>query len=329
MKKIKIAQIGTSAYSHGQLIWETITAQPDLFEIAGYALPEGEAEKFPQRMPVFEGYRRLTVEEILTDPTIEAVTIETEEIYLTKYALLAAKAGKHIHMEKPGGLNPTDFEALTAAMKQSGKVFHLGYMYRYNPYVQELIAKVKSGELGEIINIEAQMNMMFPLTDEARQWLKTFPGGMTFFLGCHLIDLILQIQGTPQEIIPFSCATHLGGTDAEDFGLALFRYKNGISFAKTNAAEIGGYDRRQLVVCGSKGTVELKPLEISEGRSLVSTAKTEYPSGAHSKSDPFNRYGGMMEAFAAYARGEKENPYSLDYELKLYQTILKACGIRN
>ncbi|MBQ7034186.1 MAG: Gfo/Idh/MocA family oxidoreductase [Clostridia bacterium] len=326
MKKIKIAQIGTSLYSHGQLIWETITAQPDLFEIAGYALPENEAEKFPRKMPAFEGFRQLMVEEILTDPTIEAVTIETEEIYLTKYALMAAKAGKHIHMEKPGGLNSADFEALIAAMKKSGKVLHLGYMYRYNPYVQELLAKVRSGELGEIINVEAQMNMMFPLTDEARQWLKTFPGGMTFFLGCHLIDLILQIQGTPQEILPLNCATHIGGTTSEDFGMAAFKYPNGVSFAKTNAAEVGGYNRRQLVVCGSKGTVELKPLEINEGRSCVSTARAEYPSGAHSQSAPFNRYGGMMAAFAAYARGEKENPYTLDYELTLYQTILKACG---
>lgn len=329
MKKIKIAQIGTSAYSHGQLIWETITAQPDLFEIAGYALPEKEAEKFPHRMPAFEGYPQLSVEEILADPTIEAVTIETEEIYLTKYALTAAKAGKHIHMEKPGGLNTAEFEALIAAMKKSGKVLHLGYMYRYNPYVQQLIADAKSGALGEILNVEAQMNMMFPPTAEARQWLGPFPGGMMFFLGCHLIDLILQIQGMPEEIIPLNCATHLGGTDAEDFGLALFRYKNGISFAKTNAAEVGGYNRRQLVVCGSKGTVELKPLEISEGRSLVSTAKTEYPSGAHSKSAPFDRYGGMMAAFAAYARGERENPCSLDYELALHQTILKACGVQN
>ena len=325
---IKIAQIGTSNYSHGNLIWETITAQPDLFEIAGYALPEQEDQKFPHKMPPFEGYRRLTVEEILNDPTIEAVTIETEEIYLTKYALMAAKAGKHIHMEKPGGLNLREFEALIAAMKESGKILHLGYMYRYNPYVTELLEQIKAGALGEIINVEAQMNMIFPPNDEARQWLKTFPGGMTFFLGCHLIDLILQIQGTPQEILPFNCATHINGTDATDFGMVLFKYPNGVSFAKTNAAEIGGFNRRQLVVCGTKQTVELKPLEISEGHNCVSTRRTDYAGKPQTtQSAPFNRYGGMMEAFAAYVHGEKENPYSLDYELKLYQTILKACGV--
>ena len=43
----------------------------------------------------------MTLEEILNDPTIEAVTVETEEIHLTKYAIMAAEHGKMIHMEKP------------------------------------------------------------------------------------------------------------------------------------------------------------------------------------------------------------------------------------
>jgi hypothetical protein len=35
----------------------------------------------------------------------------------------------------------------------------------------------------------------------------------------------------------------------------------------------------------------------------------------------------MMESFAAYVRGEKENPYTLDYELDVYKTVLKTCGV--
>ena len=45
--------------------------------------------------------------------------METDEIYCTKYALLAAKAGKHIHMEKPGGLELADFEELIATVKDN------------------------------------------------------------------------------------------------------------------------------------------------------------------------------------------------------------------
>jgi hypothetical protein len=42
MRKIKIAQIGTSLYSHGSDIFKSLTKQKDVFEVIGYALPENE-----------------------------------------------------------------------------------------------------------------------------------------------------------------------------------------------------------------------------------------------------------------------------------------------
>lgn len=329
MRKIKIAQIGTSDFSHGNDIFNTLKKMDDVFEIVGYHFPENEREKFPNRMADFEGYKELSLEEILNNPEIEAVTVETEEIYLTKYAIMAAEHNKHIHMEKPGGTEPSDFENLIKTVKSNGKVFHTGYMYRYNPYILDLIAKVKSGELGEIISVEAQMNCNEP--KNLRKWLESFPGGMMFFLGCHLVDLVLQINGLPERVVPFNMCTGVEGVTSTDYGMAVFEYKNGVSFVKTNACEIGGFLRRQLVVTGTKGTVELKPLEVFDENGRH-TDKTEYfniewhKSGITSRSDSCDRYKGMMNAFAEYVRGEKQNPYTLDYELTLYKILLKACG---
>lgn len=52
-------------------------------------MPDGIPKRYPYPMIAFEGYREMTVEEILYDPKIEAVNIGAEEIYLTKYAGLA------------------------------------------------------------------------------------------------------------------------------------------------------------------------------------------------------------------------------------------------
>ena len=331
MRKIKIAQIGTSANSHGNMIFNSIKKQNDIFEIVGYCMPENEEEKFPEHVKIFEEYKKFTVEEIMTNPEIEAVTIETEEVYLTKYARMAVENGKHIHMEKPGGTSLGDFEKLIAMLKEKQTVFHTGYMYRYNPFVKELLQKVKNGELGDIISVEAQMNCMHSVN--TRQWLANFPGGMMFFLGCHLIDLILQIQGMPERIIALNKSTGVDGVRAEDYGMAIFEYKNGVSFAKTSAHELGGYARRQFVVTGTKGTVELKPFEMyTENPSLLYTGKTEFHSenwgdlGQYSRTDAFDRYDDMMASFASMVRGEMENLYTYDYELELYQVILQACG---
>ena len=43
------------------------------------------------------------------------------------------------------------------------------------------------------------------------------------------------------------------------------------------------------------------------------------------KSEPFDRYDNMMKNFAEIVRG-KENPYGYDYELKLFELVMKACG---
>ena len=328
MKKIKIAQIGTSAYSHGQSIWRTLLAHSDLFEVVGYAFPENEREKFAWQMPDFARHREMTVEEILRDPEIEAVAVETEELYLTKYARMVAEAGKHLHMEKPGGLDPAEFRALVKTLKEKGLAFSTGYMYRFNPLICEALARIERGELGRIYAVEAHMGGKHPA--DLRDWLGGFPGGMTFFLGCHLIDLVYRIQGEPQEVIPLTCSTGIDGNTVGDYGMVVFRYPNGVSFIKVCDEEPGGFRRRQLVICGERGTIEICPLELSTcGDRQYSVARECFDTAWQApwqerQSEEFGRYDAMIENFAELVRG-KENPYTYDYELGLYELIMKSC----
>ena len=151
-----------------------------------------------------------------------------------------------------------------------------------------------------------------------------------FYLGCHLIDLIYQIQGEPDKVIPLNCSTGFDGIASEDYGMVVFQYKNGVSFAKTCASECGGYLRRQLVICGEKGTIEIKPLEAKAKGGMYTVAGESFSANWHepwmtSQSEAFDRYDEMMCNFAQLIRG-KENPYSYEYELNLYKLILRACG---
>lgn len=332
MNKIRIAQIGTSINSHGIYVWQRLIKLTDIFEVVGYALPENEREKFPSCMRIFEGYREMTVEEILSDETITAVSIETEELHLTKYALMAAKAGKHIHMEKPGGQCLADFEELIETVRKNQTVFHTGYMYRYNPMIIDLLDQIKQGDLGEIISVDADMSCIHK--KEVREWLSTMKGGLMFFLGCHLIDLIYQIQGKPLNVIPLTRSTGLDGVSSEDFGFTVFEYKNGVSTAKTTNVEKGGFARRSLVVVGSKKTVEIRPLEMFYEDLLLTTTRTDYNGynwgdmGLRRDCEPFDRYAVMLQGFAKIVRGEIQNPYTLDYELELYKLILKCCEVK-
>lgn len=329
MRKVKIAQIGIG-HDHCD-IFRTLQELPEVFQVVGYHIPPSEQGRFSHFLPFFEGSREMTLEEILDDPTIEAVVIETEEKNLVKYATLAAQAGKHIHMDKPGGFRLEDFEALVALVRSQKLTLHLGYMYRYNPIISKVLQRAKAGEFGEIFHVDAQMNTHLP--KEKRQWMETLPGGMTFYLGCHLIDLLLQLQGMPQQIIPLTCSTGIEGVTAKDFSMFVFRYHNGSSVIKACCTEYGGFKRRQLTICGTKGTVEIKPMELRPAEGGQFTDATEYyPKTAEQpilsyRSEKFTRYGKMMESFGQMVRGEKENPYTYDYELALYKLVLQCCRL--
>lgn len=332
MRRIRIAQIGTSQYSHGQPVFETLASRPDVFEIVGYALPENEREKFPEQAKAFDGYKEMTVEEILSDDSIEAVTVETEEIYLTKYAKMVVNAKKHLHMEKPGGLSLPAFIDMVNTAEKNGTVFHTGYMYRYNPVIAPLIERIDKGELGDIISVEAQMSCLHP--KEFRDWQNTFPGcGMMFFLGCHLIDLVYRIKGEPKSTSAFFGRSGLEGVDAPDNTLLVLNYKSGPSFVKTADVERGGFLRRRLVVTGTKETVVVEPLERTvEGCLLTTDVRciTDEGWGADGecvRTEPYNRYMAMMLGFASFVRGEKKNPYDYEYERNLYRLLHKACGL--
>lgn len=331
MEKIKIGQIGAE-HDHAGEIMRTLLKLTDIFEVVGFAVPEGEKIVNPKP---YEGVPQMSVEELLAVPGLRAVTVETYELHLTKYAQMAVDRGLAVHMDKPGGADLGDFTKLIETVKQKGTVFHTGYMYRYNPAVLKLKQDVDNGRLGEIYSVEAHMDCCH--SPAKREWLGGFPGGMMFFLGCHLIDMICFFRGLPEEVIPFNAATGIADVKAEDYGFAVLKYKNGVSFAKSCAAERGGYMRRQLVVCGRHGTVQLLPFEAS-----IDNNTTDIYTGVREALDPkrswnydgfryttrsFDRYEGMMKGFARYINGEAENPFTPDYELAVYKTVLRACGV--
>ncbi|NLD87167.1 MAG: Gfo/Idh/MocA family oxidoreductase [Clostridiales bacterium] len=333
MRRVKIAAIGTE-HDHASPVIYSLKKLTDVFELVGYCNPEKLNENEKSQSKFYESIHKLTLDEIWSIPDIEAVAVETNEKSLSRYALEAVKRGFHVHMDKPGGESLEEFTELIDTVKKNNLVFHTGYMYRYNPAVIRALEIAKNGALGEIYSVETHMNCEHTL--EKRQWLKQYKGGMMFFLGCHLIDLIYMFMGQPEEVIPLNTSTGYEGVDSEDFGMAVLKYKNGVSFAKTCDVEAGGFLRRQLVVCGTKGTLEINPIEnISpkdEGRNLIVSLRETYADGRWTNPGTitdypeFDRYDNMMKSFASMVRGEKKNPYTPDYELETYKLVLKACG---
>lgn len=325
MKKLKVVQIGTG-HDHSFAPVNFLKKRDDV-DFLGFVKLSGEVK-------TFSGITELSYDEVLSMNDLDAVFIETEDEFLTDYAYEFIKRGIAVQMDKPGGQDKKSFDALCDLAKEKNVPLHLGYMYRYNPAIKKVIETVKSGKLGKIYYVEAQMNCIH--TDNKRKWLKNYKGGMMNFLGCHLVDLLLQIQGVPDEIIPFNSISEKGY--GEDIGFAVFKYGNNASFIKSTGVEIGGFMRRQIVVCGEKGTIELNPTEyiIAGGKvnsDMYISLEEDVAKGWEYRPEkitfePYDRYGEMYDEFFKVVRGEIENPYTYDYEKLLHDTLLKACGIK-
>lgn len=337
-KKIKIAQIGMM-HDHATACLSSLMKQSDIFDLCGVC---PITEKGKKRLSDFLGQKEnapsvLSLDELFSIEGLEAVCIETEEELATEYAQECADRGLAIYVDKPGSASPYAFRKLIETVKEKELAFQMGYMYRFNPMYLKALALKEAGELGEIFSVEAHMSVHHDA--EKRQWLAKHKGGMMYFLGCHDIDLVYRLMGAPLEVIPLNASTGQDGVKSEDFGFCVFRYPNGSAFVKTCAAEYNGFDRRQLVITGTKGTMEIRPIEkheidpkdsmCSEGH--LTTEKHEknkwMKDGEDITSDSFHRYDAMMAHFARQVRGERDNVYTPDYEWEVFKLVMRACDI--
>jgi predicted dehydrogenase len=86
---------------------------------------------------------------ILDDPKVDAISIATPDHWHTPAAMLACAAGKHVYVEKPGSHNGQESEWLVAAARKHKRVVQMGNQRRSWPWVQEAIARLHAGELGQ------------------------------------------------------------------------------------------------------------------------------------------------------------------------------------
>ncbi len=330
MNKIRIAQIGIG-HNHAAAKMAACRKFPDVFDVVGFAESDEEWIKKRGADSSYQGLKRYTEDEILSMTELDAVLIETDVWNLNDTAIKCLERGFHIHMDKPAGENIKKYEHLLDVARQKELVVQLAYMYRNNPAVKIAMEIIESGALGEIISIDAMMS-----TDhsaEYRKWLEHFRGGSMYIFGCHLIDLIYRIMGKPHEIHPYLMKSHFDNTDSYDSCFAVMKYDKAVATVRTSSVEVNGYGRRQLVICGRAGTIEIKPIERPTKiyLSLRKNIDSIY-SDTRQQIDCIDlsgeeRYDEMMLDFASFIRKEKKNPYDYDYELELHKLILMACNI--
>ena len=322
-KRIKIGQIGIG-HNHAASKMEAVQHFPELFEVIGYSEDNEEWIKKRGGCDQYKNLSRLSKEEIIEKA--DAILVETDVWDLTKTAQLCVDAGKHIHMDKPASGTLAEYKKLLDDSKRKNLVVQLGYMYRYNSAIMKAVELAKSGALGEIYSINAEMSTYHCL--EYKKWLTNFDGGIMYILGSHLVDLIVYMMGEPDNVVSFLKHTGLDGVDFPDNNQAILEYGNSLARINVSSVEMNGWGRRQLVVCGSKGTVEIKPIENVTFMTYASPEISLKPYEDQKeiidvRDIPKNeRYDVMMQDFYEYIMGTKSNPYTYEHEYSVQKVLL-------
>jgi len=328
MDKIKIAQIGIG-HNHGSEKMRAARSFPDVFEVVGVCEADPAWMKSRGSLDVYQGLPFMSEEKLLDVPGLAAVLVETDVWNLIPTAQRCIDRGLHVHIDKPAGENLAAFEKLLADARRQSLVVQLAYMYRYNNAVQYAREMASSGALGEIFEIDAVMSTEH--SRDFRDWLRHFRGGAMYIFGCHLIDLVIGFRGRPDAITPFLGKTRHEDVDVYDNTLAVLEYPNGPSTVRVSSVEVNGYGRRQFVVLGTKGSIEIKPFErptvvtyAEGGGDIYCDCKRviELPSMG-------GRYDELLLDFARCVRGEKENPFGYEHELLVHKATLKASGFED
>lgn len=327
MRKIKIAHFGI-AHDHSIFAMEVLRKYPDIFEIAGVCESDPAMRETFGGHANYAGLKWLSEEELLNDSTIEAVLCEGHELRSVSDAQKCIDAGKHVHLDKPGGTDLDAFEHLLNSAGEKGLAVHMGYMYRYNPAMKYVHEAVRSGRLGTVTAIDAAFSIQYQ--EEKKKWLGQFPGGMMFFLGCHSLDMIMQLMGEPEQVVSFHHSSGFDNDGSMDNCFAVFNYPGCAATIRSSGVEANGYYERTLKVVGTLGTIKVQPLETP---TLVRESSIkdgiEHPWHDYSISVfpgyPNGRYDDMILEFASIVRGEITNPWSRDYEYSVQKTLLRAC----
>lgn len=327
MKKIRIGQIGIG-HNHGEAKMLAVRKFPELFEVVGYA---EENDRWIEKRGNFKGYQgliRMTPYELIDK--CDAVLVESDVWDLTKYAKICVDAGKHIHMDKPASGTLEEYKAVLDTAKEKSLVVQLGYMYRYNPAIKKCLESIKNGNLGEIYSINAEMSTFHGV--DYKKWLTNFKGGVMYILGSHLVDLIVYILGGPNKITSFLKHTNLDNIDFEDNNLAVLEYEKALARVYVSSVEVNGWGRRQFMVSGSKGTINIMPIENDCTMTYADTGISTMPyedmkKNIEIKDIPKNcRYDEMVRDFYDYIIGAKTNPFTYEHDYLVQKVISEIVG---
>ncbi len=165
---------------------------------------------------------------LLERADIDVVSICTPSGLHSTMAQAAARAGKHVLVEKPIALNMEDAAALIETCETAGVTLGVVLQNRFNPPMQDLRRVVDEGLLGKLLLGNATVRWYRPQEYYEDEWHGTWAmdGGALMNQSIHHVDALQWLMGDVDSVFAYT-ATLAHRMEAEDCGVAVLRFKSG------------------------------------------------------------------------------------------------------
>ncbi len=187
-RKIRYGIIGFGAFAERTIASAIMTSpNSELVAIQKRSLTIAQEKAHAFNVPLaFDSAQKLA-----NHPRVDAVYIASAVVQHELDALTAAKAGKHVLIEKPMAMNVAEAKKMIAACRRANVKLMVGQMARFSPLIGHMKELVHSGRIGKVAFIKTEY--IYDARLSQRQWLqdkKTAGGGPTFDIGVHCLDTI-------------------------------------------------------------------------------------------------------------------------------------------
>ncbi|MBN1640465.1 MAG: Gfo/Idh/MocA family oxidoreductase [Anaerolineae bacterium] len=195
--------------------------------------------------------------DLIGDPEVNAVYVATPPSTHLEYAIMAARAGKPVYVEKPMARTHAECVEMIAACEAAGVPLYVAYYRRMLPRFRKVVALLHDGAIGDVRTVNVRLYQRPPREGYDRQNLpwRLIPeiagAGLFLDLASHTLDLLDLALGPIAEVAGFA-SNQAAMYEAEDVVSGAFRFASGVHGVGTWC--FGAYRGEDVVeITGSAG----------------------------------------------------------------------------
>ncbi len=220
-----------------------------------------------------------SLDQMLSDPTIDAISICSPSGVHLDPALDAAAAGKHVVVEKPLEITTARCDQIIAATNKAGVKLGVTFQSRFHQASQLFKAAIDDGRFGTITLGDAYVKWFRSQQYyDSGAWRGTWAldgGGALMNQAIHSVDLLLWLMGDVDEISGRIATMTHERIEVEDVAVATLKFKSGALgvIEATTTAYPGSLKR--IEVCGSGGMAVLEEEDLKQWQFVDETPADE------------------------------------------------------